>query len=59
MQFALSILEDRVDERNRGYVVDAKEEVELMSKLVGELLEYSKGRLFRVHHGERSRNLHR
>ncbi|MDQ3061703.1 MAG: HAMP domain-containing histidine kinase [Acidobacteriota bacterium] len=42
MQFALSILEDRVDGKNRGYVVDAKEEVELMSKLVGELLEYSK-----------------
>jgi len=42
MQFALSILEDRVDEKNRGYVVDVKEEVELMSKLVGELLTYSK-----------------
>lgn len=42
MQFALSILEDRVDEKNRSYVVDVKEEVELMSKLVGELLAYSK-----------------
>lgn len=42
MQFALSILEDRVDERNRSYVEDVKEEVELMSKLVGELLTYSK-----------------
>lgn len=42
MQFALSILEDRVDEKNRAYVEDVKEEVELMSKLVGELLEYSK-----------------
>lgn len=42
MQFALSILEDRVDEDNRLYVEDVKEEVELMSKLVSELLEYSK-----------------
>ncbi len=42
MQFALSILEDRVDENNRAYVADVKEEVELMSKLVGELLTYSK-----------------
>ncbi len=38
----MSILEDRVDEKNRSYVVDVKEEVELMSKLVGELLAYSK-----------------
>lgn len=42
MQFALSILEDRVDEKNRDYVTDVKEEVELMSKLVAELLEFSK-----------------
>ena len=42
MQFALSILEDRVDEPNRAYVGDVKEEVELMSKLVSELLDYSK-----------------
>jgi len=42
MQFALSILEDRVDETNRPYVEDVKEEVELMSKLVSELLAYSK-----------------
>ncbi len=42
MQFALSILEDRVDERNRDYVADVKEEVELMSKLVAELLQFSK-----------------
>lgn len=42
MQFALSILEDRVGETERGYVVDVKEEVELMSKLVAELLTYSK-----------------
>lgn len=42
MNFALTILEDRVDEQNRAYVEDVKEEVELMSKLVGELLIYSK-----------------
>ncbi len=42
MQFALSILEDRVDEKNLAYVGDVKEEVELMSRLVGELLTYSK-----------------
>jgi two-component system, OmpR family, sensor histidine kinase CpxA len=42
MQFALSILEDRVDETNRAYVEDVKEEVVLMSKLVGELLAFSK-----------------
>ncbi len=42
MQFALTILEDRVDEKNQSYVEDVKEEVELMSKLVGELLNYSK-----------------
>jgi two-component system sensor histidine kinase CpxA len=42
MQFALSILENRVDEENLPYVLDVKEDVELMSKLVGELLTYSK-----------------
>ncbi len=42
MNFALTILEDRVDEKNRAYVEDVKEEVELMAKLVGELLTYSK-----------------
>jgi two-component system sensor histidine kinase CpxA len=42
MQFALSILEERVAEENRSYVEDVKEEVELMSKLVSELLTYSK-----------------
>jgi two-component system sensor histidine kinase CpxA len=41
MQFALSILEERVDENNRVYVEDVKEEVQLMSKLVSELLSYS------------------
>lgn len=42
MQFALGILEDRVDEANRNYVADVQEEVQLMSKLVSELLAYSK-----------------
>lgn len=42
MQFALSILEDRVGERDEAYVADVREEVELMSKLVSELLAYSK-----------------
>ncbi len=42
MQFALTILEDRVDESHRRHVEDVKEEVELMSKLVNELLAYSK-----------------
>ena len=42
MNFALTILEDRVDAKNRAYVEDVKEEVELMSKLVSELLAYSK-----------------
>ncbi len=42
MQFALSILEDRVRAENQPHVADVKEEVELMSKLVGELLSYSK-----------------
>ena len=42
MQFALSILEERVRTENQPHVADVKEEVELMSKLVGELLSYSK-----------------
>lgn len=42
MNFALQILEDRVTEENRAYVEDVKEEVEIMTKLVGELLSYSK-----------------
>ena len=42
MQFALSILEDRVRAENQPHVADVKEEVELMSKLVAELLSYSK-----------------
>jgi two-component system sensor histidine kinase CpxA len=42
MQFALGILEERVSAQDQPYVQDVKEEVELMSKLVGELLTYSK-----------------
>lgn len=42
MQFALSILEERVDDRGKAYLDDVKEEVEEMSKLVAELLTYSK-----------------
>jgi two-component system sensor histidine kinase CpxA len=45
MQFALGILEDRVGEKDRAYVDDVREEVELMSKLVSELLSYSKAGL--------------
>ncbi|MBV9210019.1 MAG: HAMP domain-containing histidine kinase [Acidobacteria bacterium] len=41
MQFALSILEDRVAASDRRLVEDVKEEVELMTKLVRELLTYS------------------
>ena len=42
MQFALSILENRVEPQHQGYVTDVQEEVEVMSRLVSELLAYSK-----------------
>lgn len=42
MQFALGILEDRVDPAARSYVADVQEEVAVMTKLVSELLAYSK-----------------
>ena len=42
LQFALSILEERVAPNQRGYVADAQEEVNLMAKLVSELLAYAK-----------------
>jgi two-component system, OmpR family, sensor histidine kinase CpxA len=42
MQFALSILEDRIEPAARSYVADVQEEVVLMTKLVSELLAYSK-----------------
>jgi two-component system sensor histidine kinase CpxA len=42
MHFALSILEDRARAEDQPHIADVKEEVELMSKLVSELLSYSK-----------------
>ena len=42
MNFALTILEDRVGEENIAYIEDVKEEIEIMTKLVNELLSYSK-----------------
>ncbi|MEQ1604665.1 MAG: HAMP domain-containing sensor histidine kinase [Pyrinomonadaceae bacterium] len=42
MQFALSILEERARPEDQSHIIDVKEEVELMSKLVRELLSYSK-----------------
>jgi two-component system sensor histidine kinase CpxA len=42
MQFALGILENRVDSQHRPYVADVQEEVQLMARLVNELLAYSK-----------------
>jgi len=42
MQFALSILEDNARPEDQSHITDVKEEVELMSKLVRELLSYSK-----------------
>lgn len=42
MQFALSILENRVEPNARSYVADVQEEVTLMTRLVSELLAYSK-----------------
>ncbi|MFT3745995.1 MAG: HAMP domain-containing sensor histidine kinase [Pyrinomonadaceae bacterium] len=42
MQFALSILEERARPEDQPHIIDVKEEVELMTKLVRELLSYSK-----------------
>jgi two-component system sensor histidine kinase CpxA len=42
MQFALSILEGNARDEDQPHIGDVKEEVELMSKLVQELLSYSK-----------------
>ncbi len=42
MQFALGVLENRVTADDRIFVNDVREEVELMSRLVNELLTYSK-----------------
>jgi two-component system, OmpR family, sensor histidine kinase CpxA len=42
MQFALSILENKARAEDQPHIADVKEEVELMSNLVRELLSYSK-----------------
>lgn len=42
LQLALSIIEDGSNSKTLPYLEKAKEEVELMSKLIGELLMYSK-----------------
>lgn len=42
LQLTLSIIEDETNEKTRPYLEKAREEVKLMSKLVGELLTYSK-----------------
>lgn len=45
IQLALGILDARIDPRNRVYVEDLEEEVTQMSKLVNELLTFSKAGL--------------
>ena len=45
MQVALGILEQRADEKQKAYVADLREEVEQMSRLVNELLSFSKAGL--------------
>jgi two-component system sensor histidine kinase CpxA len=42
MEMALSILEQRADEKQRHYVADVREELRHMSELVNELLSFSK-----------------
>jgi two-component system, OmpR family, sensor histidine kinase CpxA len=42
IQVALGILEQRADEKQKAYVNDLREEVEQMSRLVNELLSFSK-----------------
>ena len=42
LQLALSVMEDYGNEKTQPYIESAQEEVKLMSKLVGELLDYSK-----------------
>jgi two-component system sensor histidine kinase CpxA len=42
MNWALSILETKTNEADQKYIDDVREEVELMAKLVRELLSYSK-----------------
>jgi two-component system sensor histidine kinase CpxA len=45
IQVALGILEQRADEKQQAYVNDLREEVEQMSRLVNELLSFSKAGL--------------
>jgi two-component system, OmpR family, sensor histidine kinase CpxA len=45
IQVALGILEQRADERQQPYVADLREEVQHMSRLVNELLSFSKAAL--------------
>lgn len=45
IQVALGILEQRADEKQMAYLADLREEVEQMSKLVNELLSFSKASL--------------
>ncbi len=45
IQVALGILEQRADEKQKAYVEDLREEVEQMSRLVNELLSFSKAGL--------------
>lgn len=45
MQFALSILEERTDQAGQKYIADVQEEVQLMTKLVAELLAYARAGL--------------
>lgn len=42
MTWALSILETRINDEDQKYIDDVREEVELMARLVRELLSYSK-----------------
>ena len=42
MHWALSLLETKIDDSGQKYIEDVREEVDLMAKLVGELLSYSK-----------------
>ncbi|MGH9799394.1 MAG: HAMP domain-containing sensor histidine kinase [Blastocatellia bacterium] len=45
MHFALSILEERTDQAGQKYIADVQEEVQLMAKLVAELLAYARAGL--------------
>jgi len=45
MEMALGILDQRVDERQRSYITDVRDEVRHMSNLVNELLSFSKAGL--------------